>query len=60
MAAYVFRRLLLIIPTLLGIMFLNFAIIQFIPGGPVEQMLANLENLGDGFDLLGGAAGDAG
>ncbi len=60
MAAYVFRRLLLIIPTLLGIMFFNFAIIQFIPGGPVEQALAKLENLGDGFDMLGGSAADAG
>ena len=60
MAAYIFRRLLLIIPTLFGIMVINFAIIQFIPGGPVEQALANLENLGAGFDALGGSAGDAG
>ena len=60
MAAYVFRRLLLIIPTLLGIMILNFALIQLAPGGPVEQVLANLENLGDGFDLLGGSSTDAG
>ncbi len=60
MAAYIFRRLLLIIPTLFGIMVINFAIIQFIPGGPVEQALANLENLGTGFDALGGSAGDAG
>ncbi len=60
MAAYVFRRLLLIIPTLLGIMVLNFALIQLAPGGPVDQVLANLENLGDGFDLLGGSNTDAG
>ena len=60
MAAYIFRRLLLIIPTLFGIMVINFAIIQFIPGGPVEQALANLENLGSGFDAVGGSAGDAG
>ncbi len=60
MAAYIFRRLLLIIPTLFGIMVINFAIIQFIPGGPVEQALANLENLGAEFDRLGGSAGDAG
>ena len=60
MAAYIFRRLLLIIPTLFGIMVLNFAIIQFIPGGPVEQAIAKLENLDAGFDLLGGSAGDAG
>ena len=60
MAAYIFRRLLLIIPTLFGIMVINFAIIQFIPGGPVEQALAKLENLGAGFDAVGGSAGDAG
>lgn len=60
MAAYIFRRILLIIPTLLGIMFLNFAIIQFIPGGPVEQVIADLENLTGGFDAVGGSAGDAG
>ncbi|NOR63128.1 MAG: microcin C ABC transporter permease YejB [Rhodobacteraceae bacterium] len=60
MAAYIFRRLLLIIPTLFGIMLINFAIIQFIPGGPVEQAIAKLENLGAGFDALGGSAGDAG
>jgi microcin C transport system permease protein len=60
MAAYILRRLLLIIPTLFGIMVINFAIIQFIPGGPVEQALAKLENLGAGFDNLGGASGDAG
>jgi len=41
-------------------MVINFAIIQFIPGGPVEQALAKLENLGAGFDRLGGASGDAG
>jgi len=60
MAAYIFRRLLLIIPTLLGIMVLNFALIQMAPGGPIDQVLANLENLGDGFDLLGGSNTDAG
>ena len=43
MAAYILRRLLLIIPTLFGIMLLNFAIIQFAPGGPVEQILIELE-----------------
>ncbi len=46
MLAYIIRRLLLIIPTLLGILLLNFVIIQAAPGGPVEQMIAKLE----GFD----------
>ena len=43
MLAYIVRRLLLMIPTLLGIMILNFFIIQAAPGGPVEQMIAKLE-----------------
>ena len=54
MLAYIFRRLLLIIPTLFGILLLNFVIIQAAPGGPVEQMIAKLE----GFDeAAGGATG---
>ena len=40
MLAYIFRRLLLIIPTLFGILLINFVIIQAAPGGPVEQMLS--------------------
>jgi microcin C transport system permease protein len=43
MGAYIVRRLLLIVPTLLGVMIVNFALIQFVPGGPVEQVLAQLE-----------------
>ncbi len=43
MTAYIIRRLLLIIPTLFGILAINFAIIQSAPGGPVEQMIAKLE-----------------
>ncbi|WP_416829273.1 ABC transporter permease subunit, partial [Helicobacter ganmani] len=46
MKQYIFKRLLLIIPTLLGIMTLNFFIIQAAPGGPVEQMIARLEGVG--------------
>ena len=42
MYAYILRRLVLIIPTLLGIMIINFAVVQFIPGGPVEQLIAEL------------------
>jgi len=42
MWAYIIRRLLLIVPTLVGIMVINFAIVQFAPGGPVEQMIAQL------------------
>ena len=59
MLAYIFRRLLLIIPTLFGILLINFIIIQAAPGGPVEQMIAKLE----GFDgatsrIAGGGAED--
>jgi microcin C transport system permease protein len=41
-SAYVLRRLLLMIPTLLGIMTINFFVVQLAPGGPVEQMIARL------------------
>ena len=42
MTAYIIRRLLLIIPTLFGIMLINFAVVQIVPGGPVEQMIAQM------------------
>ena len=45
MFIYILRRLALIIPTLLGILTLNFFIIQVAPGGPVEQMIARLQGL---------------
>ena len=47
MTAYIFRRLLLMIPTLLAIMIVNFFVIQVAPGGPVEQILANLAGIGN-------------
>jgi microcin C transport system permease protein len=47
MTAYILRRVLLIIPTLFGIIAINFAVIQFAPGGPVEQMIAELKGKGD-------------
>ncbi len=48
MAAYLLRRLLLVIPTLFGIIAINFAVVQFAPGGPVEQMIAELKGHGAG------------
>lgn len=45
MASYILRRLLLMIPTLLGIMLLNFIIVQAAPGGPIDQMLARFEGM---------------
>ncbi len=43
MLSYILRRLMLMVPTLLGIMVVNFAIIQAAPGGPVEQMLSQIQ-----------------
>ena len=43
MAAYILRRLALMIPTILGIMLISFTIIQFAPGGPVERIIAQLQ-----------------
>ncbi|QFS96536.1 Inner membrane ABC transporter permease protein YejB [Labrenzia sp. THAF191b] len=63
MGAYILRRLLLMIPTLVGIMAINFVIIQFAPGGPVERVIAQLQGTdvsatsrisGGGSDMLGG------
>ncbi|GAB4270192.1 MAG: microcin C ABC transporter permease YejB [Pararhodobacter sp.] len=47
MGAYVLRRLLLIIPTLIGVMVINFTLVQFVPGGPIEQIIASMEGQGD-------------
>ncbi len=61
MGAYILRRLLLIIPTLFGIMLLNFIVIQFAPGGPVEQLIAELqEGAGDVTGRFSGGGGEAG
>lgn len=58
MVAYIARRLLLIIPTLIGILTINFLIIQAAPGGPVEQTLAKLEGLQSSTLPGGGTSGD--
>ena len=62
MLAYIARRLLLIVPTLLGIMVLNFAIINAAPGGPVEQLIARLKGteVSATARFGGGARGEAG
>ncbi|WP_217575064.1 microcin C ABC transporter permease YejB [Mesorhizobium sp. GbtcB19] len=57
MGAYILRRILLMIPTLFGIMALAFIVVQFAPGGPVEQIIASLNNQG-GNDRLGSGGGD--
>jgi microcin C transport system permease protein len=58
--AYFVRRLLLIVPTLVGIMLLNFVIVQAAPGGPVDQMIWRLKGRGSGaVERVTGAAGDS-
>jgi microcin C transport system permease protein len=58
MFAYIVRRLLLIIPTLLGIMVINFIVVQFAPGGPVEQIIAQLTGTDVGATArIGGGTG---
>ena len=60
MAAYILRRMLLMIPTLLGIMAISFAVIQFAPGGPVEQVIAKLTGQAGGDPLSGGGGDNLG
>ena len=60
MTGYLVRRLLLVIPTLFGIIAINFAIVQFAPGGPVEQMIAELKDRGGMSTRLGAGASDLG
>lgn len=60
MLNYILRRLLLMIPTILGIMLISFVIIQFVPGGPVERMIAQLQgNSVDATARFGGGGGGA-
>ncbi len=58
MTAYIFRRLLFMIPTLLGIMTINFFIIQAAPGGPVEQLISRLQGTpGGALERVSGSVG---
>lgn len=57
MGAYILRRLLLMIPTIVGIMAISFLIVQFAPGGPVEQIIAQVQGQDSG-DRLSGASSD--
>lgn len=60
MAAYIIRRLLLMVPTLFGIILLNFLIVQIAPGGPVEQMIAKLQGIStSATERFSGGGGDA-
>ena len=56
MLSYIFRRLILIVPTLIGIMCINFLLVQFVPGGPIEQIISDLENNSSFLDSIGGGS----
>src|ERR1700761_8066935 len=56
MSAYIARRILLMIPTVLGILFVSFVIVQFAPGGPVERVISQLQGTANGASLGGGGA----
>src|SRR6516164_10921515 len=62
MAAYIIRRLLFMVPTMFGIMLVAFVVIQFAPGGPVEQVIAKLTGSDTGATsrISGSAGGDFG
>ena len=62
MGNYILRRILLMIPTLLGIMIVSFVIVQFAPGGPVERMIAQLTGTDPGATarIGGGSGGEVG
>jgi microcin C transport system permease protein len=69
MGAYILRRLLLLVPTLFAIMLVNFAVVQIVPGGPVERVLAQLDRTavsatarvsGTGSETLGGSGAPGG
>ncbi len=60
MGAYVLRRLLLMIPTLFGIMLVNFVLVQFMPGGPIEQIIADLQQETSATDRISGGGSEIG
>ena len=61
MTAYIARRLLLMIPTLFGIMLISFTVVQFAPGGPIERIIAQLSGADTGgSSRVSGPASDFG
>src|ERR1700677_78845 len=61
MTAYIARRVFLMIPTLLGILFVSFVVVQFAPGGPVERVIAQLSGADTGgTSRISGSGGDFG
>jgi microcin C transport system permease protein len=60
MGAYILRRVLLMVPTLLGILLVNFVLVQFMPGGPVEQIIAQLEEQTSATERITGGGSETG
>jgi microcin C transport system permease protein len=61
MSAYIVRRILLMLPTLLGILFVSFVVVQFAPGGPVDRVIAQLSGADTGgLSRVSGGGGDFG
>src|SRR6187549_3507343 len=62
MTAYIIRRILLMIPTLIGIMLVSFVVVQFAPGGPVERVIAQISGADTGATsrISGSQGGDFG
>lgn len=62
MTAYIARRILLMVPTLLGILLVSFVVVQFAPGGPVERVIAQLSGADTGASsrISGSSGGDFG
>ena len=57
MASYIFKRLLLMIPTLVGVMLMTFIVTQFVPGGPVEQLISQIQGHGQAGEASSGTEG---
>ena len=60
MGAYIVRRVALMVPTLFGILLINFILTQFLPGGPIEQIIAQLDNQSSATDRFTGGGSEAG
>ena len=60
MLSYIVKRLLVMLPTLLGVLTITFAVVQFVPGGPVEQLIAQTKHAGSAGGEAGGTSYRAG
>lgn len=60
MGAYILRRILLMIPTLLGIMIINFTLVQFVPGGPIAHIISQLDEQTSATDRIAGGGQEVG